>query len=161
MIESIKPLHIIFKLNTKLFLNSLSNIDEDLGKKLLNKKTNNISFIAIHLLDARYFLCRYLGLKTDNPFQEQLKDVNSIEEMTINPKLDEIKNHWIKLSQRMENKITDLSGEVLKKKSEIDFPIDENSILGAISFLLQHESFHIGQIGFLRKSFGLAPMSYS
>ena len=33
-------------------------------------------------------------------------------------------------------------------------------VLGEIAFLLQHEALHIGQMAFLRKWLGDAPMSY-
>ncbi len=33
--------------------------------------------------------------------------------------------------------------------------------MAAITFLLQHDSFHIGQLSFLRRFFGLDALNYS
>ncbi|HEX9723580.1 MAG TPA: hypothetical protein VGC53_04790 [Vicinamibacteria bacterium] len=42
------------------------------------------------------------------------------------------------------------------------FPIEDGkSLLGCITFLLEHEAFHIGQIALLRRYLGLGAMKYS
>jgi len=40
------------------------------------------------------------------------------------------------------------------------FPIDDSTSLGLITFLAQHEFYHIGQLAFLRRQLGHAAMSY-
>ena len=69
------------RLNTRLFLNVLDGINDKQAKKRLNKMTNNIGFIAIHLSDARFYWCDYLGVKVKYPFEEELKSIKSIEEI--------------------------------------------------------------------------------
>jgi hypothetical protein len=40
------------------------------------------------------------------------------------------------------------------------FPGVDRTRLGALTFLTQHDSYHIGQLALLRKHAGLAAMSY-
>ena len=40
------------------------------------------------------------------------------------------------------------------------FPIADPTLRGALDFLLHHEAYHIGQMAFLRRCFGLPAMSY-
>jgi uncharacterized damage-inducible protein DinB len=39
--------------------------------------------------------------------------------------------------------------------------VSDGSVLGAVAFLAQHESYHMGQLGLLRKALGYPPMSYT
>jgi len=40
------------------------------------------------------------------------------------------------------------------------FPISDTTALGMITFLTQHDSYHIGQVGFLRRQLGKPAMTY-
>jgi uncharacterized damage-inducible protein DinB len=40
------------------------------------------------------------------------------------------------------------------------FPGSDRTILGGIAFLIQHESFHIGQLALIRRQLGFPAMSY-
>ena len=53
-----------------------------------------------------------------------------------------------------------LDSAILNEKSKDKFPIDDESVLGGISFLVGHEAYHIGQLSILRKFFGLEAMKY-
>ena len=39
-------------------------------------------------------------------------------------------------------------------------PVDDKSNMGLLIFMMQHESYHIGQLAILRKQAGLPAMSY-
>lgn len=160
MIESLKPLYSIVTLNTRLFLNVLDGVDDGIGQTRLNSRANNLSFIAVHILDARYYLAQCLGLVLQNPLGEMLKAVQQVDDMTHYPPLLEIRTRWNEISEQIAIKMRQLPSEALAQKSELKFPVDDDTRLGAIAFLLQHESYHIGQLGWLRKSFGLGAMRY-
>lgn len=160
MIDSLKPLHNIYKLHTKLFIKSLENVSNESGRIQLTDKTNNISFIATHILDARFYLGKYIGLKLNNPFEEKLKDVVKIDDMNDYPDLEEIRNLWNEISAKIADRFEELTEKDLINESEVKFPIDDKSKLGGITFLIDHESYHIGQLGFLRKSIGLNSTRY-
>jgi uncharacterized damage-inducible protein DinB len=39
--------------------------------------------------------------------------------------------------------------------------VPDTSRLGLIAFLTQHDSYHIGQLAFLRRQLGRSPMAYT
>jgi hypothetical protein len=43
----------------------------------------------------------------------------------------------------------------------VRFPIGDATVLGLIAFMVQHDSYHIGQLALLRKHYGLPAMRYS
>ena len=162
MNDRIVALNEQLSLNTRLFLTSLEGVDDAVARRRPGEKTNNnnMVFIALHLVDARSFLARYVGLDFQHPFKD-LEDVASIEEMEERfPDIDEVRDVWRELSGRLAARFVDLTDKELLAPSEQDFPVDDGSVLGGIAFLLGHEAFHVGQLAFLRKYFGLEPMAY-
>ena len=53
---------------------------------------------------------------------------------------------------------SDLSAADLDAASEHGFPTDDKSVLGVITFLTFHETYHVGQMGLLRKFLGYDPI---
>lgn len=160
MNDRIVALNEQLSLNTRLLLTSLEGVDDALARRRPGDGNNNMAFIALHLLDARSYLARFVGLDFQHPFTE-LEDVRSVDEMEERyPELEEVRDVWRELSGRLAARFVDLTDEDLLAPSEQKFPVDDETVLGGIAFLLGHESFHIGQLAFLRRYFGLGPMAY-
>lgn len=155
-----KALYEILNLNTRLFINTFDEVNEVIARKRLNDKTNNMIFIACHLLDARYYLANLIGIDEPCPYKEIFDQANSIKDIKEYPSLEEIKSSWLDISDRIVKKMSELEAAQLEAKSPQKFPIDDESLLGGIAFLVDHEGYHIGQLGLLRKYFGLPAMKY-
>lgn len=163
MDSRIIPLHGTFQLNTRLFLNCLEDVSDELSRTRPNTDTNNLAFVTLHLHDARHYLARYLGLEESDPFAPITSRAQSIEDIEVYPSVNEIRTAWMEISIPLEQRFTQLAAEVLDQPSPEDapdFPDQEKTILGGLAFMLQHESFHIGQMALLRKFYGLPAMSW-
>ena len=55
------------------------------------------------------------------------------------------------------NQVIDATVEVLPVVAPFAIAL---AVLGAVAFLLQHDSYHVGQLALLRKHFGLGAMRY-
>ena len=157
---SLIPINEIIKLNTRLLINSLKDVNSDLAGRRISNNTNSIIFITCHVLDARYYLTNLIGYKIESPFKELFDEINSIDELTNPPSIDELKNSWLEISKTLENYLPKDNNELLLKESTIKFPVSDISILGSITFFVEHESYHIGQISLIRKFFNLPAMKY-
>lgn len=51
-------------------------------------------------------------------------------------------------------RLQEVDSEQLNGELPQPFPIEEQNILGGVSFLAEHESYHIGQMGYLRVQLG-------
>lgn len=160
MIREVAPLSEILNLNTSLFFNSLKHVDDSLAQTRLGGVGNNMAFIALHLLDARCYMARYVGLDYTHPF-EGLEEVNSIADMREYPPVQGMLDSWRAVSAQLMEGLPEVTEEYLGQKSSVEFPVDDSTVLGGLAFLLQHESFHIGQLAFLRRQLGLDPMAYT
>jgi len=161
MEPQIAAIHRLLRLNSRLFVNCLEGVDDDMARRRVDDRANNVAFIASHVVDARYFLADYLGVKAANPFKELLAGLKSIADFTEFPVIREILVAWHDVSGLLEERFPRLTAAELAAASPQSFPIDDASVLGGVAFLIQHESYHLGQLGLLRKCLGLEPMSYA
>ncbi|MGD2152699.1 MAG: DinB family protein [Gemmatimonadales bacterium] len=160
MQKVIAPVHEMLKLNTRLFLNCLDGVDDATARKRLSGDTNSIGFLACHVLHARYYLASFMGFEPVNPFQELFDSAHDVNDLEV-PPLEELSSAWRELSAQLVGRLPELSETELERDAGQEFPVADGTVRGAVAFLVQHESFHIGQMALLRKYFGLEAMSYA
>ena len=153
------PLLEMVKLNSRLFLNCLDGVDDAVAVRRAGEKVNNMAFVAIHLVDARIYLVNYLGRPLANPF-DGFTDVRGIAEVKMFPSVEILRTEWKKASSALEVTLPECPSAILSEPSPENFPVDDKTRRGGLAFMLQHESFHIGQLALLRKHFGLTAMKY-
>jgi len=157
----LEPLHEIAVLNHRLFLNCLEDLDDAAARRRPSDDVNHIAFIALHVVDARYFLVRQMGGRAVSPFAELLKDVNRAADLRDPPSVEAIRRAWCAVEAKLERRFAAQTREGLRKRSRLRFPVGDRTVLGSVAFLLQHESYHVGQLALLRKCAGLGPMAYA
>lgn len=150
----------VVRLNTRLFINCLDGVSEAHAVRRPNERTNNLAFIGCHLVDSRHFLATQLGLEALNPFAERLAAIERIEQMPGFPTLTEIRSAWASIAPVLEECVAGLTATELRVPARASFPVDDPSTAGMIAFLIQHESYHIGQMALVRKFLGYPAMKY-
>lgn len=146
-------------LQSKLFLNCLDGVTEE-DAAVRPNGVNNMAFIAAHLVDARHWLARLVGLAIDNPFAERLANARTIDELADCPSIGEARDAWRALAGPLEAHVGTLDAGTLDRPSTMRFPVADKSVLGTIAFLIHHEAYHIGQLALLRRYTGSPAMSY-
>lgn len=160
MIDLIKPVDSIFFLNTKLFSNCLEGVTNEIYLKRMNDSSSSIAFITCHILDARFYIAGLTGVEIVNPYKDVFDMIKSPEQIDLFPPLEKIEELWKEISVMIENKFKIITEAELLKEAPLQLPLTEKTIIGAFTFLMQHESYHIGQIALLRKYSGLPAMKY-
>lgn len=147
-------------LNTRLINNCFDGIDDELANKRINETTNPMAFISLHALEARYFLIRILGLKVQNPYKELTKDAKAYEDLKEVPPVKEMLDYWKETGDVLLDTLENIAESKLQEKVRFKFPIEDDTKFGTLTFMLQHEVYHIGQLGILRRVLGLPAMKY-
>ncbi len=161
MVETMELIYTLFSLNTRLFVNCLAELTDEMSARRISDRTNSIGFIAVHLVDSRCFLAKSIGLNVSYSFAEKVKDIESVEQLTELPAVREIRTAWIEISAQLSKRLPELTPAELQRPSLLKCPVEDKTLAGEIAFLGQHESYHIGQLAFLRKEPGFPAMSYS
>lgn len=160
MESRLRTLAAVFDLNTDLLTNCVLDLTDAQANQRLPGGGNSIAFLVAHMVDARYFLAGMLGAPLANPIGSVLADVRSIEDVTAMPSLEELLEAWREVSAHVESLLERMTPAQLDAASDHDFPIRGKTVGDAVAFLAQHDSYHLGQVSFLRRQLGLAAMTY-
>jgi uncharacterized damage-inducible protein DinB len=149
----------ILRLNTKLFRNCLDGLTDERANRRPSATVNSAAFVAVHVTDARFMILRAVGASRPSPFPS-LAAVRGIEEVSGLPPLAEVQAAWTEASRALRDRLESISAAELDAPAPAGLPGPAQSVLGILTFLVQHDSYHIGQLALLRKHAGLPAMSY-
>lgn len=156
--DGLTALTAIVRMNTRLFERCLDGVtDQDALER--PGRANSMAFISLHVADARYYLAGLTGLELDNPLAGHTA-VRSIDEAETMPSLDELRAVWREVSPLVEQRLEALEPEAWSRESPASFPTPDGTLMGAVAFLIQHESYHLGQLGLLRRQLGYPGMDW-
>lgn len=161
MHPAITPLARILRLNTDLVLNCLAGMDDAAASQRVAAGGNSVGFLVAHLIDSRHFIAGLLGAPLPNPVGEALADARSQDEVATLPSLAALTDGWERVSAHLAVEVERLDTPALARTTTQRFPGSDGTLLGALAFLVQHETYHLGQIALLRRQLGFPAMSYA
>jgi uncharacterized damage-inducible protein DinB len=160
MDERIVPLTELLRLNTHLFRNCLVGMTEQQSRSRPTPTTNHAAFIAAHVADSRYFLLKVLGAEQPSPMHPYIGSANNLDDVEKWPTLEETQSAWTQAGHALRKRLASMSAADLDCACDPPFLGAGVSRLSGLSFLAQHESYHIGQLSLLRTYVGLPAMKY-
>jgi uncharacterized damage-inducible protein DinB len=160
MEPQLAPLAAILDLNTDLLLNTLDGLEDEDVRIRLPGGGNSLAFLAAHLTDSRHFLADRIGHPLANPLAPYLAEARTIEDITAWPSLGELCDAWCAVSAHVQMALESMAAADLAQANAVRFPLADGTQLGMITFLVQHDSYHLGQMAFLRRQLGKPAMSY-
>jgi uncharacterized damage-inducible protein DinB len=160
MDSRIAPLAEILRLNTTLFRNCLDGLSDEQAAARPSGATNNAAFVAAHLTNSRFYLLKALGVDEPDPLAPYLDGRQSLDELAKLPALAEIQAAWTKAAHLLRDRLAALTPADLDGPSGAKFPLFNGTVLATLTFLVQHDSYHVGQLSLLRKYCGLPAMRF-
>lgn len=151
----------ILRLNTKLVRNCLHGMSQEQAQARPGDRTNSAIWVAAHLVNTRYRLVGRLGAERANPLPPALVAAKSIDDVKEWPPLADVVSAWTDASHALRDRLAAMTAADLDAPVDVRFPVFEQTVFGALVFLVQHDAFHLGQLSLLRKLAGLPAMSYT
>ena len=143
----------IFRINTDLFKKTIQGIP---SARLLARPaddSNHLLWIAGHVVVHRARVLKLLGQEWSAPWEQLFVRGAKLAEDGLYPGIDEVGQVWDDVSGRLAITLVDASPEALAAPVSKGMTLD-GKISGQISFLALHESYHVGQMAYLRKLLG-------
>jgi uncharacterized damage-inducible protein DinB len=156
----IAPLAEILRLNTRLFHNCLASLVDDQARERPSEVTNSAAFLAAHLVDSRYYTLGLLGVKQQSPLKGAEGGFNDISQVSSYPALAEIRKAWTTVAKVLDQQLAAIKPAELDAPLDPGFPLENKTVLGVVTFMVQHDCYHLGQLGLVRKFSGLPAMAY-
>ena len=149
---------IALALNRKLYTNALDGVSNaDLAKRT-SDTSNSMLWVAGHIAHVRAMIASLLGQQVESPL-EAFNDSYSPEKDYAD--IETVKDFFNKVTHSVHGGLSTASDEVLGGAPPFPLPITDQSVGGAIAFLVQHEAYHVGQLGILRRELGYEATSYA
>ena len=98
------------------------------------------------------------GEDVENPWGKLFARGASVDANISYPEVTQIIELWDGVTAKLMNRLEVLDDEELSKPSPFPVPTGEKSKRGAIAFLNFHETYHIGQMAYLRKWLGYSQL---
>jgi hypothetical protein len=99
-----------------------------------------------------------IGEEVENPYSELFKRGATIDSNVSYPEIQEVVSLWDLVTEKLMSRLSLLSDEELSKPASFPVPAGEKNQRGAIFFLNYHETYHIGQMAYLRKWLGYSQL---
>ena len=154
MDPAIKTLIPLFKANDFLFGGALEGIPTDDLHKRPHDNSNPLIWIAGHAMTSRASLARLVGVRLENPWANIFARGATVDENVSYPDISEITALWKNVTDQLLPRLEELTDEELEAESRFPLPTSDKTKRGAIFFLNLHETYHIGQMAYLRKWLG-------
>jgi len=158
--QSIDTLIVLFDLHTKLFCNVIEGITDEDAQNRLNTKANHVAWLTGSLVHERYELANATGIALKQTSDEFFQEHKGIQDDITYPSLSVFKEDWATVTPALRNALIQLSDEELNSADPYGMPGDDLSFFDAITFIIDRESYCIGQIGLYRRLLGYEAMKY-
>lgn len=160
METSLYPLALQLRAGTVQLRDAIGDLHQDQALTRVNGITNHAAYIALHLLDARCFLVRLLGTDCRHGFESATEGARSVGDIEAYPAVQEILDAWDRVTDRLTCALEEADEGVLASDPPFRFPVEDQTVLGAVAFLAHHEGYHLGQLGLIRRALGLGPLPF-
>jgi hypothetical protein len=153
MSQAIKTIAALYQFDNGLFPERIGGLSNDQVMKRVSDSANPILWIAGHLAGVRFHLTGLLGGTQEFPWQ-QLFD-KPFDQSKSYPTISEISTAWNQVANDVVTKMNQASDDLLSKALEYNLPHGDHTVRGACIFFAYHESWHFGQIAYIRKCLDL------
>ncbi len=149
------------RINTKLFRNCLHGMTQAQAEARPADGGNSALWVAAHMVKARYGLLKRFGAERPNPLPAELMNAKGIDEVKAWPAVADVLAAWTDASRGLRDRLPQLTPQQWDEPVDVRFPAFEQTQFGVLVFMVQHDSYHLGQLSMLRKVLGMPGMSYS
>jgi hypothetical protein len=153
------PLSYVFALNDGLIRRAIDGLTDEQAWTRASDQNNSMLWIIAHAVSVRVSMLEMLGDTVDTGWGEAFARGSTPNESTPRPSRDEV--------LRVHEKVADLvkSRLAMLTPTELSSPAIGTSIPNAttvgeqIGFFSLHDSYHVGQLGYIRKALGASRLA--
>lgn len=158
MDATISAISSLFHTNDQLFHRALDGINREQLLQRPHDGSNPLIWIAGHATTSRASLTKMVGETVVNPWAELFKRGAKIDSNVSYPEIQEIVSLWDGVTEKLMARLKLLTDDELSKPATFPVPTGDKTQRGAIVFLNYHETYHVGQMAYLRKWLGYSQL---
>lgn len=148
------PIAHIYQTNAWVFAQSLEGLSETELRFQPIATCNPMIWIAGHMAQVRTLVLKLMGEPVETGWGEPFGRGSKLGDPSQYPSIGEIKETMTTLGERLGAKLLSLDDETLLRPASGPNLPNSETLVDQIAFLALHESYHAGQMGYLRKALG-------
>jgi hypothetical protein len=158
MHESVVTVAQLYGVSGTLYERGLDGVSREDLRRRPAEGTNPLLWIAGHLASVRISVCGLLGAPREVPWGKTFFRGSVVDTAGL-PEIGGILETWREVTPVLHRRLEEVTAAELAAPSPRKFPIADDTIRGAVSFLAWHEAYHVGQMSFLRRWLGLSGLA--
>lgn len=144
----------MFKTNTDIVQKAIDGILPEKWFLRPGDDSNHLMWVAGHLVVHRGAVLKSLGADWETSWSSLFKRGANLAAQDQYPAAEEIRSAWDDVSAKLLASLAGAPADVLAKPAPKGPPSFDGKISGLVAFLAFHETYHVGQVSYLRKWLG-------
>ena len=137
-----------------MYAKALHGLDPDELTRAPAEHANPMVWMAGHLAQSRVRLGRLLGVDAEIPWPSLFQRESAPPRAEQYPALADIRRVWDQAGAALRTRLHGMRDADLYDELQVKIPSTDGTLEGAIVFALFHEGYHVGQMGYVRRTLG-------
>jgi len=144
----------MFKTNNDIVTKAVGEVAPEHWFTKPGDDSNHFMWVLGHLIWSRGNVIKLLGGQWENPYAPQFARGAKLTDREEYPSVEAMRIAWDEVSAKLTAALANVTPEGLSKVAPQGPPSFDGKVSGAVSFLAFHETYHVGQVSYLRKWLG-------
>jgi uncharacterized damage-inducible protein DinB len=156
-LSAIEPIALIFKLNNNMVDRSLEGISDEEFWQVAPGGGNPLGWLLGHVAHTRGQILTQIGHPHDSGLGPLFARGAALRDRSEYPSRTAVENAWKESRSRMRDGFASITPERLAGPPPAGSKLPgADTLAGYLAFLAFHESYHVGQMGYVRRRLGHA-----
>lgn len=144
----------IYKRNEAMLAKAIEGLTTEQWSRRPQDSGNSALWVVGHIAWARSRALKLLGVSWTAPWLTHFERGSKPEDASQYPSCDEVLAAWKELSALMPSALEAVPADAMAAPAPLPSPSFDGTIGGMVSFLAMHETYHVGQVVYLRRLLG-------
>ena len=144
----------MFKTNTDIVNKAIADVEPEHWFKKPGDDSNHLTWVLGHLIVHRAHTLKSLGVDYDNSWGELFARGSERVADAEYPSPEEMRQAWDRVSTELSAALKNSSTDVMAQPAPKGPPTFDGKVSGTVAFFAFHDTYHVGQVSFLRKWLG-------
>ena len=144
----------MFKFNTDIVNKAITDVSPEHWFRKPGDDSNHLMFVLGHLVVHRARTLKTIGGDWDSPWGSLFARGAVRVDDAKYPSVDEMRAAWHEVSDELVARLTQPNVEVLTQDAPKSPPSFDGKISGTVAFYAFHDTYHVGQVSYIRKWLG-------
>jgi uncharacterized damage-inducible protein DinB len=144
----------MFKTNADIFEKVVQGVPTEQWLTQPADDSNHLTWVAGHVVIHRAIAAEMLGAQWSAPWRKLFVRGAKLVSPDQYPNPDELRRAWKEVSEKLAACLSTATEEDIAKPAPQGVPTMDGKVGGFVAFLCLHETFHVGQLSYLKKLLG-------